>query len=370
MSQVSDSQVSGLPPAGARRVPAEALERFMARLFESFGVSGEHAAIAAEVLVVADLHGIDSHGSARLGFYAHKLEKGLMNPVPRIRIVAESPAGCVIDGDNGLGHAVGRFAMDECIRRARPGGVAGVSVTHSNHYGIAGYYALRAVPHDMIGVSMTNGTPLVAPTFGREKMLGANPIAVAVPTGRGWPFLLDMSTCTVAAGKLQLALQDGKPIPEGWAIDEAGRPTTDPAAGFKGALLPLGGTRELGSHKGYGLAVVVDILCALLSGAAWGPHCGGLIRDFHEVSNIGHFFAALRVDAFRPLAAFQGDLDAMLNGLRSSALAAGEPRIYVHGEPEFEEAERRRRDGIPLHPSVDQTLRRLAASRGLESELP
>lgn len=355
--------------AGWPRVEPGRLERFVAKLLETYGMGPDDAAITAEVLVAADLSGVDSHGTARLGYYLHKLEQGLINPRPRVRIVRETPIATVIDGDNGMGHGVSRFAMDHCIRRAADAGGACAAVSHSNHFGIAGYYALRAVRHGMIGVALTNGSALVAPTFGREKMLGANPIAVAVPAGEERPFLLDMATSVVAAGKLQLAMMAGEPIPLGWALDESGNPTSDPVAGFAGALLPLGSTRELGSHKGYGLAVVVDILCALLSGAAYGPHCGGLIREFNEVSNVGHFFAALRVDAFRPLGEFTRAMDEMIRGLRGSRLAPGAERIYIHGEPEFEEAEARRREGVPLHPALADSLRAIAADRGLEDPL-
>ena len=352
------------------RVRVQALRRLIARLFETFDVPPEDAAIAAEVLVAADLHGVDSHGTARLTYYVNKLERGLINPRPKIRVAVESPVCSVIDGDNGLGQVVSQFAMDYCIRRAREVGAACATVGHSNHFGIAGYYALQAVPHGMIGVALTNASPMAAPTFGKDKMLGANPIAVAVPADRERSFLLDMSTSAVAAGKLQLAMMAGEQIPIGWAIDADGAPTTDPIAGLQGALLPLGSTRTTSSHKGYGLAVVVDVLCALLSGAAWGPQCGGLTRDFNDVSNVGHFFAALRVDAFRPLGEFTAQMDEMIRGLKTSALAPGEERIYVHGEPEFEEAERRKRDGIPLDPNIAEYLRSLAAERGLKDELP
>ncbi len=352
------------------RVEADALQGFLGAVFESFEIPAADARLCADVLVAADLNGVDSHGSARLPFYVHKLAKGLINPRPQVRIARESAIGAVIDGDNGMGPVVSQFAMDYCLRRGREGDGGCASVHNSNHFGIAGYYALQAVEHGLIGFCLTNGSPLVAPTFGREKMVGANPIALAVPAGVEPPFLLDMSTCAVAAGKLQLAMMAQEPIPLGWAIDEEGAPTTDPGAGFRGALLPLGSTRQAGSHKGYGLGVGVDVFCALLSGAAWGPHCGGLVRDFHEKSNIGHFFATIRVEAFRPLAEFAAAMDEMLAGLKGSAKAPGEERVFVHGEPEIEAAAERRVHGIPLASSVAAYLQKLAGERGLEDRLP
>lgn len=350
------------------RVGADALHAFVTALFRSYDLSPEDAATVADVLVAADVRGIDSHGSQRLYYYVTKLEGGWIDPGAVPAIVAQTGGGAVIDGRGGMGQPVSKFAMDHVIDTARERGAAFATVRRSNHYGIAGWYALRAVPHGMIGISMTNGSPLVAPTFGREKMLGANPIAVAVPTG-GEPFCLDMSTSVVAAGKLQLAIGAGEPIPEGWALDAEGRSTIDPRTGLLGAMLPLGSDRPHGSHKGYGLAVVVDVLVALLSGADFGPRGGGFIEDLAKTSNVGHFFAALRVDAFRPLDEFAATMDDMLEALRRSALAPGAERIYVHGEPEVEAEARRRREGIPLDANTLDYVRKIAGERGLDDAL-
>ncbi len=347
------------------RVDGGDLRRFVVAVLEAHGVPPEHAELCAEVLVAADLAGIDSHGVSRLGFYTHKLRGGHVNPTPEPTIAVDNGSACVIDGDNGLGMVAGRMGMDLAIERAAEGVAASVSVGHSNHYGIAGWYALRAVEHGMIGISMTNSATLVAPTFGRTAMLGTNPIAIAVPTGTDRPFLLDMATSTVAAGKLQLAMATGDPIPEGWAIDADGDPTTDPGVGFGGALLPLGSSRSHGSHKGYGLAVVVDIFSALLSGANFGAGLPGLVREFNDVSNVGHFFAAIRVEAFLGLEEFAAKMRTMIGDLHGAPTAPGEEQVLVAGEPELDERARRERDGIPLDETTVTGLRVVAESCGL-----
>lgn len=353
---------------GATIVEADALRAFTADVLCSYDVVPDHARLTADVLVRADLYGIDSHGVSRLPLYAHKLGNGLVNPDPRPEILAEAPAACLVDGDNGLGPVASLLAMDWCIDRARDTAVACATVRRSNHYGIAGYWALRAVPHGMIGVSMTNATVLVAPTFGRVPRFGTNPIAVAAPTRNGRPFLIDMATSAVSAGKLQLALAEGTSIPEGWAIDAQGDPTTDPLAGFQGALLPLGSTYERSSYKGYGLAVAVDVLCAVLSGASYGPHCLSLTSEFDSIADVGHFFMAMRVDAFRPLADFTVVMDEMVDGLHTTPGAPGAPPVRVPGDPEFDEEARRSRDGIPLDAGTVASLRRLADERGCTAQ--
>lgn len=348
------------------RVPYDTLVAFTREVLSTYGVPEVDAEVTADALVTADLYGIDSHGVARLGFYMHKLGQDLVNPRPRPRISVDSGPVFVVDADNGLGPVGAQFAMSECIRRASDGVAACASVGRSNHYGIAGYWALQAVEHGMIGVSLTNATALVAPTFGREAMLGTNPIAVAVPSGGENPFLFDAATSAVSFGKVQLAATEGTKMPEGWALDPEGNSTTDPGKGMLGALVPLGGTRTLGSHKGYGLAVLVDIFSALLSGADWGPHCLSLTSEFNEVANVGHFFAAIRVDAFRPLVEFEAEMRDMTSTLRSAPTAPGESDVRVAGDPEWDCAADRSANGIPLAESLVANLRGLGSSRGVE----
>lgn len=349
----------------------EALRRFCRRVFGALDVPREDAEIAADVLVSADLRGINSHGVARLRRYVNGLRSGMMIARPDVQLVTETPTTALIDAGAGLGHPVAYRAMDRAIEKALDVGVGFVSVRNSNHYGIAGYYAMMALAHDCIGISMTNAGVLVVPTFGRDAVLGTNPIAVAAPAAEERAFVLDMATSIVPRGKLEVYARQEKPIPLGWATDKTGTPTTDTERvleNFKGkrrgagGLLPLGGAGELlGGHKGYGLSLMVDILSAVLSGAAYA----NLVypKDASEnplPSNIGHFFGAWRIDAFRPAEAFKAAMDDLQRRLRDTPRAEGQDRIYVHGEKEYEIAERYAREGIPVSPKVAADLRALA----------
>src|SRR5687767_9308085 len=248
------------------------LRNFSTQVFMHFDVPKTDAEQAADVLAKSDLRGIDSHGVARLHTYFEMLELGRINPKPKIKIVREKSSVATVDGDNGLGLVVGPKANEIAMDKAAQHGSGWVSVCNTNHFGIAGYYPLQALERDLIGWAMTNTTKAVAPLWGAERMLGTNPLAIAFPAGQEPAIVLDMSTCTVPYGKIEMALRRGEAIPEGWAIDREGRPTTDPRAMIEGgALLPLGSDREHGGHKGYGLAIAVDVLSAVLSGANWGP---------------------------------------------------------------------------------------------------
>jgi len=362
----------------AVRVWADPLKDFCVRVFTKMGVPEEDARITADVLVTADLRGIDSHGVARLRRYVNGLRSGMMVARPEVKVVAETPATMLIDAGAGLGQPVSYRAMQRAIQKALDVGAGFVTVRNSNHYGIAGYYAMMALEHNCVGISMTNAAVLVVPTFGRDAMLGTNPIAVAVPAGEERPFVLDMATSTVPRGKLEVYHRLEKPIPLGWATDEAGRPTTDPGRvleNFKtragGGLLPLGGAGELlGGHKGYGLALWVDIFCGVLSGAAYADLVYPKTSDGKPLpSNIGHFFGAWRVDAFRPLEEFKAAMDGLQRRLKGAPKAEGQTRIYIHGEKEFEEAERRMKEGIPLNPKVAADLQAIAEELGVEYDL-
>lgn len=324
------------------------LRVFMIRVLSQTGISVEDASISAEVLLSADMRGVESHGIIRLfPYYYHRLRDGLVNPVPCLRVVAETPAALTIDADNGLGHPSAYRAMQACIEKARQSGVALVTVRNSNHYGIAGYYAMQALPEDMIGLSFTNAGALVAPTHGRTAMLGTNPIAVAVPAGEELPYVLDMATSIVPIGKITVYQKAGLAIPPGWGIDSTGQVTTAPTQVLEGgALLPLGGLDEMRGYKGYGLALFVDILCGVLAGSAFGLAIDPGGPD--DISRIGHTFAAIRIDAFRPLAEFKRDMDALIRELKSAPKATGQERIFIAGEKEFEMAALSRRQGVPV----------------------
>jgi len=360
------------------RVRAERLKDFCVRVFQKMDVPEENARITAEVLVTADLRGIDSHGVARLRRYRDGLRDGMMVARPEVQVVSETPATALIDAGAGLGQPVSHRAMERAIQKALDVGAGFVTVRNSNHFGIAGYYAMMALEHDCIGISMTNAATLVTPTFGRDAMLGTNPISVAAPAGEELPFVLDMATSTVPRGKLEVYNRLEKPIPLGWATDETGTPTDEPARvleNFKqragGGLLPLGGAGELlGGHKGYGLSLWVDVFCAILSGAAYANQVYPKAADGRPLpSRIGHFFGAWRVDAFRPVREFKAAMDDLEHRLKNAPKAEGQTRIYVHGEKEYEEAERRSRDGIPLNPKVAADLRAIGEEVGVEYDL-
>ncbi len=360
------------------RVQAEPLKEFCAQVFQKMGVSEEDARITADVLVTADLRGINSHGVARLRRYVNGLRDGVMIAQPEVQVVTETPATALIEAGAGLGQPVSYRAMERAIQKALDVGAGFVTVRNSNHFGIAGYYAMMALEHDCIGICMTNAAVLVVPTFGRDAMLGTNPIAVAAPADQERPFVLDMATSTVPRGKLEVYHRQEKPLPLGWATDETGTPTTDAERvleNFKqragGGLLPLGGAGELlRGYKGYGLALLVDVLCGVLSGAAYAD----LVYPKDEEGNplpsaIGHFFGAWQVDAFRPADAFKAAMDDLQRRLKDAPKAEGQNRVYIHGEKEYEEAEQTARDGVALNPKVVADLWEIGEEVGVAYEL-
>jgi L-2-hydroxycarboxylate dehydrogenase (NAD+) len=329
------------------------------------------------VLEAADLRGIDSHGVARLHTYFELLVAGAINPKPHIRVIHETPSTATVDGDNGLGLIVGPRANAIAIAKAKTVGSGWVAVQNTNHYGIAGYYPLKAIEEDMIGMSMTNTTALVAPCFGAAKMLGTNPIAIGVPAGEEPYVLIDMATSAVAYGKVEIADRTGKSMPEGWCIDKDGVMTTDPKrmkAG--GALLPLGSDRERSSHKGYCMSAFVDIMCGPLSGANWGPFTPPFaLRDKVVVGaktasekrvgkGIGHFFGAWRVDAFRPADEFKGQMDEWIRTFRASKAVPGR-KVLIPGDPEREALEVRSVSGVPLTEAVVADLEDISETTGV-----
>jgi L-2-hydroxycarboxylate dehydrogenase (NAD+) len=351
--------------------PAETLREFCARVFMYFGASKSDAAQAADVLAAADLRGIDSHGVARMSSYVGLLSEGLINPKPQIKVLRSTPSTATVDGDNGLGLVVGPRANQMAIELAEKAGSGWVSVMNTNHFGIAGYYVLKAVAREMIGWAMTNSTAIVAPLWGIERMLGTNPIAVAFPGNNEPPIVIDMATCTAAYGKIEMALRKGEQIAEGWAIDSQGHSTRQPADVINGgALLPLGSDRERGGHKGYGLAVMVDLLSGALSGANWGPFAPPfalrhVIPTRSVGKGIGHFFGALRIDGFIDADAFKSQVDEYIRVFRATKPAPDTNGPLIPGDPE-REAERIRRDnGVPLILPVIEELRSISKRTGI-----
>jgi LDH2 family malate/lactate/ureidoglycolate dehydrogenase len=352
--------------------PEATLRTFTQNIFLSIGCSQEHALLAADVLLKSDLRGIDSHGIARLSGYVRLWEEQRINPTPNIRIVHETPTTATIDGDAGFGLVVAPFAMQVAIQKAEIYGSGWVSVKNSNHFGIAGYHALMAVKKDMIGFAMTNASPLVAPTFANERMLGTNPMCYAFPAGKYPPVIVDMATSAAANGKLEIAQRSGKPVPEGWIQDANGNYTTDPhALKTGGSLLPLGSDREHGSHKGFGLSATVDILSGVLSGANYGPWVPPFVAFMEPSANppgqgIGHFVGAMRVDGFRPVDEFKANLDNWIERFKSAQTVDPNQKVVIPGEPELEAEQDRKVNGIPLVQAVVDDLNLLAERFGVE----
>lgn len=346
----------------AEYVDGGALHALISRSFQQLGLPPEDADFSADVLVLADLRGVDSHGvqNSVPNIYVPQLRAGKVNVRPNITVVHETPSTATVDGDNGMGMVVGRYGMELAMRKAREVGCGFVSVRNSNHYGMAGYYAMMALQHDMVGMSTTTARAGVVPLGGREPRLGTNPIAVAAPTLEEIPFVFDVATSTVAAQKVAIASISGRELPDGWIAGRDGRPSNDPKLPRdQRVLLPLGGgTREGGGHKGYGLAVIVDIFSGMLSGAGWSMDVEGF--------NCGHFFGAWRVDAFRPADEFKRDMDRMIRELHDTPTAAGFDRVYVAGELDHEMEQERRAHGIPIHKDVVAYLRKLAGELGFE----
>jgi len=297
---------------------------------------------------------------------------------PKVTVLRETPTTALIAAGAGLGQPVSHQAMQKAIQKAIEVGAGFVALRNSNHYGIASYYAMMALEHNCIGMSMTNADALVVPTFGRDTMLGTNPIAVAAPANKERPFILDMATSTVPRGKLEVCERQGKPVPMGWATDERGLGTDDAHRVLKnlkkragGGLLPLGGEGELlGGHKGYGLALWVDIFCAVLSGAAYANLVYPKTPDGKPMpANLGHFFGAWRVDAFRPVNEFKAAMDDLQQRLKNAPKAEGQNRIYIHGEKEYEKTEHYSRDGIPINPKVVEDLKAIAGEMDVKWDL-
>jgi L-2-hydroxycarboxylate dehydrogenase (NAD+) len=347
------------------------LSEYTLGVFKKIGCSDDHAKLATEVLLNADLRGIDSHGIARLSGYVRLWEAKRINATPNIKIVHESPSTAVVDGDGGLGLVVAPFAMEVAIQKAQQAGTGWVAVKNSNHFGIAGHHAMMALPHDMIGMAMTNASPLVAPTFSVERLLGTNPIAVAIPADKQPPFVADFATTTAANGKLEILQRKNAEAPLGWIQKKDGSPSSN-AHELKegGALIPLGSDREHGSHKGFCLGSWVDIFSAVLSGANYGPWVPPFVSFLSPPADpvgqgIGHFLGAMRVDAFRPANEFKSHMDNWITRFREAKTVEGQERLIIPGDPEREIAAIRIKEGVPLNKKVVEDLQDLSQRLGV-----
>jgi L-2-hydroxycarboxylate dehydrogenase (NAD+) len=346
-------------------VPAEVLQDFAERVFVELGTPLEDARICAEVLIASDLRGIESHGIGRLKTYYDRIRAGVQLVETNLEIVRETETTAVVDGHHGMGAVIAVRSMRLAVEKASRHDLGAVAVRNSTHFGIAGYYALMAAREGMMGLAVTNARPVVAPTFGVERMLGTNPIAFAAPSDTEFPFCFDAATSTVSRGKIEVLARAGKPTPEGWVVDAAGAPLTDSreilrrlAAGTT-MLLPLGGAGEAtGGYKGFDLAAVVEILCASLSGGAFMKDLLGFAPDgSRRPYMLGHFFLAINIGHFVPLEVSRRITGQIMRALQSAQTAPGEERIFVAGEKEYEKEKVIRERGIPLNLNLRQDLR-------------
>ena len=357
-------------------VPVDKLTNFTINALLAMGVPREDAEIITDVLITADLWGIKSHGIAHLRMYYRRMQNGLQLPVTNMTVVKDTPTTAVVDGGNGMGMVIGYHAMKIAIEKARQYGLGAVAVRNSSHYGAAGYYPMMAVKEGLVGLSVTNAHPSTAPTFGVRPMLGTNPIAVGAPTDEEFPYLYDAATSVAPRGKIEIATRAGKPIPEGWVVNQNGKPETDTDGMIKRmndgevALLPLGGMGELfGGHKGYGLATMVEIFSAAFQN---GTYLWGL-TDTDKQGNpqflcIGHFFMAIDIEHFIPLNDFKKITGDMMRELRNSPKAPGQPRIYTAGEKEHHNAQRVREHGVEIAPGVQTALKSLSAELNISAD--
>lgn len=348
------------------------LDNFTREIFKKMGCSDTHAEMASKVFIAAELRGLASHGMIRIIDYYQLWRANRINTKPDVRIVHETPSTAVVDGDGSIGMIAATKSMEIAIEKAAKNGTGWVSTRHSNHYGIAGYYSMMALQHDMIGICMTNANPLVAPTFSISRLLGTNPIAVAIPTKKQPPFVADFSTTPIARGKLAVAAKKGEKVPTGYVQDKEGVPSTDPDILKQGgSMLTLGGDYAHGSHKGYCLSAIVDIFSAVLSGANFGPFVPPSVAylpvlDEKVGEGTGHFFGAMRIDAFQPADEFKEKMDRWIETFRNAKPKKGHDKVLIPGDIERENEERITREGISILPVVAEELKEIAKELGVD----
>ena len=342
-------------PNPEQRFSAEALQEYATTVFRNAGLDAKEASWSAESLVQADMRGVGSHGLMRLRTYAQRARCGVVRSGVTPRIVRESPSFLLVDGGNGIGTSVARQVMHLCVDRARSSGACFATVFNGNHFGIAASFTEMAVDAGMIGIAMSNATAWMVPTGGRKPLLGANPISIAIPAGSHPPLVLDMATSTVAQGKIILAAKEGKTsIPSDWAVDPEGNPTTDPKKALEGAMLPFGGA------KGYGLALIIDILVAVLSGAMTSTHVNNFWKDFEHPQQLGFFIGAWNISSVMPLPEFNQRMDALIQEIKACPPAPGHTEVYYPGEIEHRRAQESVHHGVGLGPAVVDDLKKLA----------
>jgi LDH2 family malate/lactate/ureidoglycolate dehydrogenase len=345
---------------------------FTKNFFLRLGCSETNASIIADVFIAAELRGHASHGMIRIRDYYELWKAGRINVNPEVRVIHETPSTAVVDGDNAVGMIAARRSMEIAIEKAKTAGTGWVATRNSNHFGIAGYYSMMALEHDMAGICLTNANPLVAPTFSISRMMGTNPVAVAVPALKQPPFVADFATTPVARGKLAVAEKKGEKVPFGFVQDKTGKPSDDPSIlKSGGSMLTLGGDRVHGSHKGYCMSSIVDIFSGVFSGANFGPFVPPSVAylpvlDRKTGEGTGHFFGAMRIDAFQPSKEFKTKMDEWIETFRSAKPVEGQERVLIPGDPEREAEEIHRREGIELVPAIREDLISIAGELGIK----
>ena len=345
------------------RIAADRLAVFAASVYAALGVPERDARLVADTLVQADLWGHQSHGVMRLSWYAARIRSGVMKAVTVPEFVVDAGAIGVVDGHDGIGQVLTAYAARDAIRRAKTHGVGAVGVRNSNHFGTAMYYTQLAPRDGCVAFLSTNASPAMAPWGGRRKTVGTNPWSIAAPAGRYAPMMLDIANTGVARGKIYLAKQKGMPIPLGWAMTTAGEPTTDPSQAIDGIILPMA------QHKGYAIAMMMDVLSGVLTGSAFGVEVHGPYQSAKR-SGCGHLMIALDIVAFQPLAEFNARMEKLIEQVKSVPLAKGHDEVFYPGELEARSEQHNRRDGLDLPEDTRDDLRKVAREHGLESTLP
>lgn len=340
--------------SNAQLFPVDPLQVFTERVFRSYGLNDRDAEIVAKTLLFANLRGVDTHGVARIPGYVKRFAQNLVDPKPPITVQSRFPWSASVDGANGMGPVVAQAAMDEAIDRANTTGIGAATARRSNHFGAASYFALQAVAHGCVGIAMSPASKSLAPYGSRQPLFGTNPLAVATPAGRHAPWTMDMATSIAARGHIRLAARHGEPIPEGWALDAEGRPTTDAERALAGVMLPFAGA------KGSALSMMIDILGGVMSGSAFGGEIRDMTRDFEHPQDVGHFFLAFKIEAFMPLAEFNERMETEIARLKALEPAAGNSEVLYPGEPEARTEARRRVEGVPLSAEVARALAEIA----------
>lgn len=351
------------------------LKNFTEKVFEKMGCNHEDARMASQVFMAAELRGLPSHGMIRIKDYFQLWEANRINTRPKVKVVHESPSTAVVDGDGAIGMIAATKSMQIAIEKAKNSGTGWVSTRHSNHYGIAAYYSMMALEHDMIGISMTNANPVVAPTFSVSRLLGTNPIAVAIPAQNEPPFVADFATTPIARGKLAVAAKKGETVAEGYVQDKNGKPSNNPDILKEGgSMLTLGGDRIHGSHKGYCLSAIVDIFSAVFSGANFGPFVPPSVAylpvlDEKVGEGTGHFFGAMRIDAFQKADEFKNKMDQWIHTFRKGKPAEGHEKVLIPGDIERENEERIKHEGIEVLPAVAKEMKEIANKLDIPFEI-